>query len=63
MKTLNPAPESVVQLNIYKYMMGCSTLRCKCKKKGFAWTEMCLCKDCENTDSELEVEEFLEHQD
>ena len=34
MKTLNTAPESVVQLNIYKYTMGCSTLRCKCKKRA-----------------------------
>ena len=39
---------------------GCSTLRCKCKKSGDVCTEMCLCKNWENTDFDLEVEEFLE---
>ena len=29
MATLNPAPESVVELSMYKCLKGCSTLHCK----------------------------------
>ena len=32
MTTLNPAPESVVELSMRKRTTGCSTLRWKCKK-------------------------------
>ena len=44
MKTLPPAPESIIELTAYGCKTGCNTSRCKCLKNGgLKCTEMGKC--------------------
>ena len=38
---LSPVPESIVELSMCKCTTGCFTQRCKCKKNGFVYSELC----------------------
>ena len=41
MTELGPVPESIAELSICKCTTGCLTQRCKCKKNGFVFSDLC----------------------
>ena len=49
-----PAPLVLIQLSACGYKTGCKTNRCKCRKSGFTYTDMCKCAQCENNDCWIE---------
>ena len=52
MTTNPPAPESIIELTACGCKTGCKSDRCRCRKNKFVCTEMCRCKDCENTEND-----------
>ena len=59
MTELGPVPESIAELSICKCTTGCLTQRCKCKKNGFVFSDLCHCKSCENIEGNLYQEDFV----
>ena len=41
MTELGPVPESIAEVSICKCTTGCLTQRCKCKKNGFVFSDLC----------------------
>ena len=52
MTTNPPAPESTIELTACGCKTGCKSDRCRCRKNKFVCTEMCRCKECENTEND-----------
>eukprot|EP00112_Aurelia_sp_Birch-Aquarium-sp1_P000921 Seg1091.1 transcript_id=Seg1091.1/GoldUCD/mRNA.D3Y31 product="hypothetical protein" protein_id=Seg1091.1/GoldUCD/D3Y31 len=47
----NVAPTSLVQLTSCKCKKNCATNRCSCKQQNMSCADMCMCEQCENTES------------
>ena len=52
-------PESRAELSMCKCNTGCLRQRCKCKKNGFVYSELCHCKSCKNIERNLYPEDFI----
>ena len=50
--TRPPAPESLLEYVSCKCQSGCKTKRCTCLKSGLQCTDLCGCKDCQNSQEE-----------
>ena len=59
MTTNPPAPDSIMELTSCGCKTGCQTDRCRCRKNELLYTEICRCKDCENTDIEFDKPDYV----
>ena len=53
-----PVPLALIELIVCGYKTGCRTNHCKCRKSGFAYTDICKCAQCENIDCWIEVKDL-----
>ena len=47
-----PAPSALLEMSACACNSNCTSNRCKCRKNGFVFTDMCKCTKCLNTDDQ-----------
>ena len=50
--TLSPAPETIIHPTVCNCKTSCVSFRCKCRKSGLNYSELCWCDDCQNQEKD-----------